>query len=78
MQRRDFFKSVINIPLKRLSTFSTDLRSTEMSETELFMEAMRYGIDPATLSPAELRKTVKQKQQEATEIKPSEKRAAPS
>lgn len=58
------------MPLKRLST---SLKTEELSETELFMEAMRYGIDPATLSPTELRRTVSQKNQEA-----SEKKAAPS
>jgi len=75
MQRRDFFKSVMRMPLKRLST---SLRSEELSETDLFMEAMRFGIDPATLSPAELRKTVNQKRQEVTPKSQPEGQAAPS
>ena len=75
MQRRDFFKYVINLPRKRLSAGPLE---EELSETELFMEAMRYGIDPATLAPTELRRTVRQKQQETTKNNPSETKAAPS
>jgi len=65
----------MRMPLKRLST---SLQSEELSETELFMEAMRYGIDPATLSPAELRRTVNRKQQEAAKKNQPERQAAPS
>jgi|GEM_PF-3994531 len=75
MHRRDFFKRVIKMPIERLST---SLKSEELSETDLFMEAMGYGIDPATLSPTELRRTVRKKHQEAANNNPSEKKAAPS
>lgn len=75
MQRRDFFKSIINIPLKRLSSVP---RETDLSEADLFLEAMRYGIDPATLSPAELRKAVSRKRREAADPHQPDKKAAPS
>ena len=75
MQRRDFFKSLMEIPLKKLTD---SLKDDEPSEAELFMEAMGYGIDPATLSPAELKKAVNRKRQEANRSSPPPPRAAPS
>ncbi len=55
MDRRDFFK---NIMTRSLELIKPERTEAPLSEKELFMEAMRFGIDPATLSPAELRKTV--------------------
>ena len=55
MDRRDFFK---NIMTRSLELINPEPPEAPLSEKELFMEAMGFGIDPATLSPAELRKTV--------------------
>ena len=68
MERRDFFKHILKRPLESLTErLAENLQeSEEPSEQELFLEAMGFGIDPATLSPTELRRTVMQKRQEAS------------
>ena len=68
MERRDFFKHILKRPLESLTEhLSESLQDKEeLSEQELFLEAMGFGIDPATLSPTELRRTVMQNRQEAS------------
>jgi len=63
MDRRDFFK---NIMTQSLELITPGHHGEQLSEKELFMEAMRFGIDPATQSLTELRRTVNKRTKEDT------------
>lgn len=58
MNRREFFK---NIMAKSAEIIKIGIPESEMPESELFIEAMRIGIDPATVSPDELKKIIRNK-----------------
>lgn len=63
MQRRDFFK---NIVARTLDVIHPKNDPAPLSENDLFTQAMRLGIDPATQAPDQLRQTVERMLKEET------------
>jgi hypothetical protein len=58
MQRREFFQNFVTRTRDRVRP---EAKEEPLSENELFIEAMRLGIDPATQSPQQLRQSVELK-----------------